>query len=131
MPGAHHSLAPHRTPHAPQFETSVFRSTQLPLLPPQQVLVVIGPMSGAPGHVTCEHVPSEQMSAVQAMPSLVQGTPSRLAYVQPVEGEQEPLTHGFALAHDTAAPPPHAPALQLSPVVHMLPSLHVTTLFTC
>jgi len=47
------------------------------------------------------------------------------AVAQPVIGLHESVVHGLLSLHVTALPPPQAPAVQTSPDVHALLSLHV------
>ena len=72
-------------------------------------------------------VPLEQAPPEQASP-LVHRSPSSqgivlLAWTHPSKGSQLSSVHGFASLQSTAGvPPPHVPAVQVSPVVQTLPS---------
>ena len=52
------------------------------------------------------------------------------ACAQPVAGTHESFVHGLLSSQFAAAPPTHAPAAQVSPVVQALPSLQDAVLLT-
>jgi hypothetical protein len=71
--------------------------------------------------------PPEQTSAVvHALPSLQDA--ALLECEQPVDGLQESFVQMLLSLQLTRLPPPHTPALQVSPVVHALPSLQGSVL---
>ena len=76
------------------------------------------------------HAPPEQVSGVvQALPSLQEAV--LFEWVQPVAGLQLSSVQTFPSSQLGAAPPTHAPAEQVSPVVHALSSLQALVLFVC
>jgi len=80
---------------------------------------------GPPAHAPPAHV----SAVVQALPSLQDA--ELFACVQPPAGLQASSVQGFASSQFKGAPPTHAPPLQVSFVVQMLPSLHEAALFVC
>jgi hypothetical protein len=74
----------------------------------------------------CVHVPAVlQTSLVQGLLSVAQAVPPpALGWAHPVAGAHESTVQGLLSLQFTGAPLAQAPFWQLSPVVHMLPSLH-------
>ena len=123
--------------------------------PPLQVSDVVQAspsLHGATLSVCMQPVPGMQESSVQGLPSsqlngddpaqappeqtspVEQGSPSSqgaalFVWTQPIAVLQESSVQTLPSLQSRAAPPAHAPPLQVSDVVHAFPSLHAAVLF--
>src|SRR5262245_12271098 len=126
----HWSVSPHWLSKLQQ--SSIPSCVQPPCTAGSQASVVHALPSSQLGAEPPTHDPPLQVSfVVHSLPSL-HGA-ALFVWVQPpgVEGLQASSVQTLPSSQLGGGPPAHDPPLQVSPVVHSLPSLHGSLLFTC